>query len=324
MKLLRAVLPFLLSLAPQVEARGIPAKHDTQPAIQPSHHEILDRSVDAAAATNVSAASIQPFYMIGHRVLTVQGVNDALSHGANAVEIDMTAWSKGWWADHDGLAASAGDTAEAMFVRIRQRHDAGETILFVWLDIKNPDYCDPQSARWRHCSIDALRDLARKHLTPVGIRVLYGFYSAKGKAYFRVRDNLIAEEAINLNGRVEDVGPAFEKGPEPRSKRVMSYGYYNLPAGFGNCYENRYKTCTELRMGAQSHKYGKVFGWTSATGQRYYVDKLIGEAEIDGLIYGFKATYYYDHQDTRSAAADIKASVLSHGRYLAGKGDFPW
>ncbi|KAH6612866.1 phospholipase D [Chaetomium sp. MPI-SDFR-AT-0129] len=276
---------------------------------------------------NISTTSAQPFYMIAHRVLTVQGVNDALSHGANALEIDMTAWSDGWYADHDGGPASWGDTAEAMFTRIRQQHDAGKTILFVWLDIKkDPDHWDPQSAESRHSSIDGLRDLARKHLASVGIRILYGFYDATSKAYVRIRDNLINEEAINLNGRVEDVAPAFAKGPEARSKKVMSYGYYNLPFQFGNGHENRYYTCTELRMAAQSNEYGKVFGWTSAAGQGYYVDKLLGEAGIDGLIYGFKMTYYYDHENTRAAAGDIISWVRNHPekRFIAGKGDFPW
>ncbi|KAK4139208.1 phospholipase D [Dichotomopilus funicola] len=201
---------------------------------------------------NISAASAQPFYMIAHRVLTVQGVNDALSHGANALEIDMTAWSDGW--------------------------------------------------------------------------ILYGFYDATSKAYVRIRGNLINEEAINLNGRVEDVAPAFAKGPEARFKKVMSYGYYNLPFQFGNGHEKRYYTCTELRMAARSHEYGKVFGWTTAAGQAYYVDKLLGEAGVDGLIYGFKMTYYYDHENTRAAAGDIISWVRNHPekRFMAGKGDFPW
>lgn len=272
-------------------------------------------------------ASARPFYAIAHRVLMAQSVRDALRHGANAVEIDMTAWKKGWWADHDGTPTSAGDTARKMFETIAEERKVGKTLNFVWLDIKNPDWCDPADPNWRHCSIDGLRDLARELLEPHGVRVLYGFYDAKGKAWKSIRDGLNANEAINLNGKVKEVEPPFTSGgPAQQSKRVMSYGYYNLAFEFGNCNEASYYTCTELRQGVASGKFGKVFGWTSAQGQASYVDRLLGDAGIDGLIYGFKATYYYDHKDTRAAAQDIFKWLTSHAdrRYLAGQHDSPW
>lgn len=325
--LLRALLPFLLSLnlgTSQADARLTAVRDEAQLVVQSPQHDILSPFIDTDAKASTTAA--QPFYKIAHRVLVKQGVLDALKHGANAVEIDMTAWKKGWWADHDGTSSSAGDTAEAMISTIADQRRAGKTITFVWLDLKNPDHCDPDDSKWRHCSIDALRDLARKYLDPAGVRTLYGFYAAEGKAYYSVRDNLSAAEGIDLNGQENEVRSPFEQGPSDRAKKVMSYGYYNLPFEFGNCRESRYFTCTELRMGVKSQKYGKVFGWTSAHGQTYYVDKLLGEAGIDGLIYGFKATHYYDHDHTRTAAAEITNWVENHPnrRFLATNDHPPW
>ena len=49
----------------------------------------------------------------------------------------------------------------------------------------------------------------------------------------------------------------------------------------------------------------------------------MGEADVDGLIYGFKATHYYDHEDTRAAIKLIKDWIKQHPerRYLAGQND---
>jgi len=253
-------------------------------------------------------------------------VHDALNNGANAIEIDMTAKRTGWYADHDNTIGSEGDSALHMFKMIADARKAGRTVTFVWLDLKNPDWCDPKDAKWRHCSIDALRDLAREWLEPAGVRVMYGFYEAKGNAYFSIRDNLSALEAINLNGQEDEVARAFENGPADQAKKIMSYGYFNFGFEFGDCHEKRYKTCTELRMGVQSGKFGKVFGWTSSAGQAGYVNKALDEAGIDGLIYGRMVKHYVDNENTRSAAADIVNWVKAHPdrRFMATNANPPW
>ncbi|KLO83240.1 Phospholipase D [Fusarium fujikuroi] len=276
-----------------------------------------------------SFADAKPFYAIAHRVLMSYGARSAVSHGANALEIDMYAWKKGWWADHDGSPSSSGDTAEKMFQTIAELRGEGMTINFVWLDIKNPDWCDPEDNTWKHCSIDALRDLARKYLEPVGVRILYGFYGAtvSGKAYKRILSGLKGSEGLNINGKAADVAKAFQDYGSPnKARRIMSYGYFNLPFQFGDCHEESFYTCTELRQGTESRNYGQVYGWTLATGQIWQADKLIGTAGVDGIIYGFKQTHYYDHEHTRNGIKLIRALLEKHSgeRYLARQEDQPW
>ncbi|KIM32612.1 hypothetical protein M408DRAFT_62247 [Serendipita vermifera MAFF 305830] len=315
---------FILSLV--AFGQALTAQERTDGAVD---HGIAQQVLAPSSGnTNISlsTAGPRPFYMIAHRVLTVEGVKIALAHGANALEIDMTAWKKGWWADHDGTPTSAGDTARAMFEAIKQHRTVGRTVTFVWLDIKNPDWCDPADSNWKHCSITGLRDLAREILEPAGVRVLYGFYKV-GRAYNLIRGDMNSMEAINLNGKAKDIKDEFvNNGPADKSKRVMSYGYYNLPFQFGNCREANFNTCTELRQAVESDAFGKVFGWTSAKGQAWYVDKLLGEAGIDGLIYGLKVTAYNNDADARAAFADIWKWLWEHKdrRYPAGQNDNPW
>lgn len=81
-----------------------------------------------------------------------------------------------------------------------------------------------------------------------------------------------------------------------------------------------------MRQGAESDTFGQVYGWTSSDDQAWYVDKLLGEARIDGLIYGLKVTYYHDDKDARAAAKDILKWLDDHQdrRYLAAQSDNPW
>ncbi|KAF9524790.1 hypothetical protein CPB83DRAFT_860701 [Crepidotus variabilis] len=273
-----------------------------------------------------NTVSPRPFYAIAHRVLTVQGVSTALDHGANAMEMDVTPWRDGWWADHDGTPTSAGDTARIIFETIAKERKAGRTVTFVWLDIKSPEWCNPNDPKWRHCSIAGLRDLARELLEPVGVRVLYGFYSKAGDAFKFISGDLNHNEAVNFNGELTEVQEGFLHGPANTSRRVMSYGYFNLPFQFGNCREKRYYTCTELRQGVESAEFGKVFGWTSSGSRAKYVDKLLGEVGIDGLIFGHKVSYYRNDEESRAAARDIYHWLEDHKdrRYLATQQDAPW
>lgn len=277
-------------------------------------------------------AGRKPVFAIAHRVLTIQGMKDAVAHGANALEIDMRGWSswgrKGWYCDHDGTITSPGDKAEDMFRAIQDQRRNGKTINFVWLDLKKPDeYKAGENA------IERLRDLARKYLQPWGVRVLYGFYRSHvdGRAFGVIRDNHNYLEAVSINDKAANVHKSFQQyGAKIQStKRVADYGYFNLGFQFGNCSELDYYTCTELRHAGRMRdegKFGKVFGWTLAVDQADLANALLGTARVDGLIYGFKVTAYRDHEDTRAAVKDIQTWVQKHSvtHYLAGQNDSPW
>ena len=270
----------------------------------------------------------RPFYVIAHRVLTSKGIDDALRNGANALEIDMSAYDEGWWADHDHTANSWGDSAEVIFHKIANERQNGKSITFVWLDIKTPDWCDPNDPKQQHCSVGGLRDLARQILQPAGVRVLYGYIlGADSKTYPFIRDGLNSNEAINLDGDPKQALQRFESGgPADTSRRVSSYGDSELPQGFGNCDEDNYYTCTELRQAVDSGKFGKVFGWTSTIGQGEYVRKELDIAGVDGIIYGYKRANYDDVTDTRAAANDILDWIRSHPnrRFVATNNNPPW
>lgn len=99
----------------------------------------------------------RPVYVVAHRVLTAEGVRNALAHGANALEVDATAWTDGgWYADHDRTITSRGDTVEEVFDQAATERAHGARINFVWLDIKNPDFCDSSSPQRTHCSVTGL------------------------------------------------------------------------------------------------------------------------------------------------------------------------
>lgn len=137
-----------------------------------------------------------------------------------------------------------------------------------------------------------------------------------------MKKSLNENEALNINGKADDFQAAFaqDKDLVPKQKQIMSYGYFNLGFQFDT-------TRNELKKAAESHTFGKVFGWTLANhDSKTYVDQLMGDADVDGLIYGFKATHYYDHVDTRGAFNDIKNWVEKHSdtHRLAAKDDLLW
>lgn len=268
----------------------------------------------------------RPFYAIAHRVLMDYGVRDALNNGANALEIDMTAWKDQWYADHDGTPTSAGHTARKMFNTVAEERRAGKNVIFVWLDLKNPDY---GNADYTKSNIEALRNLAREILEPVGVQVLYGFYGSQtsGRAYRVIRDGLNDNEAIGVDGAADDVKNIFETGgPANIKQRVMSKGLFNPWLDFGNCKGDGGSICPQLRKGAESGAFGKVFGWTIADYNTNQANPLMSEAGVDGLIYGFVATHYYNHANTRYSLGILTNWLEKNKdkRYMATVNDKPW
>ncbi|KAL4964626.1 uncharacterized protein BDV14DRAFT_209241 [Aspergillus stella-maris] len=267
------------------------------------HCLLYSRSqADPNAAGAVTSPSDQrPIYAIAHRVLRPQGVTLAVSHGANAIEVDLTAWKDApfdpkWWADHDATGHSAGADARELFEFIAGERKGGAPIAFVWLDIKNPDFC---AFAEMPCSIESLRDTVRQTLEPAGIRALYGFYGNQDSRALKImRNTLNANEAIVLNGMASDVLDSYAANFTrlPVKQKVMDYGWTQLYYNFGDCNETTgNKTCAQLRDGAKARdqgKLGKVFGWTSTWGDGPKVQSLLGTQHVDGIIYGPQESDY--------------------------------
>ncbi|GHG91837.1 phospholipase [Streptomyces lanatus] len=287
----------------------------------------------------------RPVYAVAHRVLTAEGVVNALAHGANALEMDATAWTDGgWYADHDGTITSRGDTMEVVFDRVAIERARGARVNFVWLDIKNPDFCDGSSPQRTHCSVAGLRDLARRKLENQGVRVLYGFATSSvgGVGWKAVADGLTAKEGVAVSDNYENVRTAFDTlGTSiPRSQRVMDHGLFDPGLKFASIGQ-------ELRLGAQARDRGafaSVFGWTISSsehraGAARQVDAYLGTrgSGADGLIYGHTASCYpdgvrgpegcgKDDSAAEKALRYITAWVQAHSttHHLATNGDIPF
>ncbi|EFY92015.1 phospholipase D [Metarhizium acridum CQMa 102] len=269
----------------------------------------------------------KPFYAIANRILTKQDALDALEMGANALYIPVRGWTHtGWWADYDGKARTAGDRLHHLFKEIAKYRVEGRNICLVWLDLRSPDFCTPHYAR---CTFDRLVSFSRNILQSEGIYVLYGFHleSVNGSAYTSLQDDINDMEAISLEGELADVNASFWKyGPSAPDSRVMSYGYFDLATPrFGHCNEERFYVCSELKRGANSRgEIGKTYAWTVSGDQSVYVDRLM-EAGVDGLVFGFKAINFRDHEASFLAFRNIVDWIDSHpDRYLANIYDKPW
>ncbi|KMU80264.1 phospholipase D [Coccidioides immitis RMSCC 3703] len=243
--------------------------------------------------------SPKPVYAIAHRVLTEEGIQAAIAHGANAIEIDMTAWKSGWWADHDGLPTSGNVTAKAMFREVARLREDGAHLSFVWLDIKNPD-CKYQ-------------------------RPLLGRISPKTRSwgFKEIRNFLNANESVSVwmdSGDAKKIYAGVGRSI-PVAQRVVDNGLFSL---FWKPY-----IFDDLRRSSEARDcctVGKAFGWTILAGQDRYVDKLLGYSGVDGLIYGTMASAYEDSEDTRAAAALISNWIKNHPdtHRVPTQDDKPW
>ncbi|MFH8347580.1 phospholipase [Streptomyces sp. NPDC018045] len=299
--------------------------------------------VTAFGATPAAAADQrQAIYAIAHRVDTLDGVDAALKHGANAIEIDVCAWwnPNEWRAWHD--CSSAGDTRhgpsfDSMIDRIVANANAGRRLALVWLDIKDPNYCG--EAPNRGCSVAGLRDKAQR-LTAAGIQVLYGFFEyhggndpdVGGRGWKSLAGKLGSLEGITTTGSRDTVQSAYSRFGSgfPNGHRVMDYGDTNIANGFGNCTEATYNTCAELKKGAGDRAAGRLgatLSWTTTYNDPWYVDKLLGDARVDGIIAGygnFTGEHEYDSGwQCANAINLIRDWVNRHGatHRMANSGD---
>ncbi|GAA2750771.1 phospholipase [Kitasatospora cinereorecta] len=261
-------------------------------------------AVAAPPAAAAAADQRHAIYAIAHRVDTLGGIDAALDHGANGIEIDVCAWwnPNEWRAYHD--CSSAGDNRlgpgfDSMIDRIVSNAHAGRRLALVWLDIKDPNYCGEQQNRG--CSVAGLRDKAQR-LTAAGIQVLYGFFEYQGgstpdvggRGWQSLEGRLGPLEGITTTGTRDQAQGAFNRSGTgfPAGHRAMDYGDSDITKGFGNCTEAGYNTCAELKKGAADRDAGRLaaaLSWTTTYNDPWYVDKLLGEGRVDGIIAGYGA-----------------------------------
>ncbi|MBD0672440.1 phospholipase [Streptomyces sp. CBMA156] len=297
----------------------------------------------ALGTTPAAAADTRhPVYAIAHRVDTLDGVDAAINHGANAIEIDVCSWwnPNEWRAYHD--CSSAGDNRlgpglDSMLDRILANANAGRRLSLVWLDIKDPNYCGEEPNRT--CSVAGLRDKAQR-LTAAGIQVLYGFYEyhggstpdVGGRGWKSLEGRLGPLEGITTTGTRNQAQGAFDRSGSgfPAGHRAMDYGDSDITKGFGNCTEATYNTCAELKKGAADRAAGRLaatFSWTTAYNDPWYVDKLLGDARVDGIIAGYGAftgvREYDNGWQCANAVNLVKDWVNRHGvtHRMATSGD---
>ncbi|MFE9846441.1 PI-PLC domain-containing protein [Streptomyces goshikiensis] len=290
----------------------------------------------------VAADQRHPIYAIAHRVDTLAGVDAALKHGANGIEIDVCAWwnPNEWRAYHD--CSSAGDNRlgpsfDSMIDRILSNANAGRRLSLVWLDIKDPNYCGERENRG--CSVAGLRDKAQR-LTAAGIQVLYGFYEyhggstpdVGGRGWQSLEGRLGSLEGITSTGTRDQVQGAFNRSGSgfPAGHRAMDYGDSDITKGFGNCTEVTYNTCAELKKGAGDRDAGRLaatLSWTTTYNDPWYVDKLLGDGRVDGIIAGYGAftgvREYDDSWQCANSIGLIRDWANRHGgtHRMAGPGD---
>ncbi|AHH98905.1 hypothetical protein GCM10010174_47830 [Kutzneria viridogrisea] len=297
-------------------------------------------SVVLGAPTAVAAGQ-RPVYAIAHRVDTLDGVHAAIKHGANAIEIDMCSWwnPNEWRAYHDCSSAGEnrrGPSVDSMFDLIVSEARAGRRLSLVWLDIKDPNYCGEQPNRT--CAVAGLRDKAQK-LTAAGIQVLYGFFEyhpgntpdVGGRGWQSLQGRLGPLEGITTTGSLSTVQGVYAKHGSglPNGHRAMDYGDSDIRKGFGNCTEASYNTCAELKKAAgyrDSGSLGATFSWTTDYNDPWYVDKLLGEAGVNGIIAGWakdQVTEYNDTWQCSQSIAAIRDWVGKHGgtHRMANPGD---
>ncbi|MFF2081215.1 phospholipase [Kitasatospora sp. NPDC058162] len=259
-----------------------------------------------ALGTSPAAAADQrhPIYAIAHRVDTLDGVDAALKHGANGIEIDVCAWwnPNEWRAYHDCSSAGEnrlGPSFDSMIDRILSNANAGRRLSLVWLDIKDPNYCGEEPNRT--CSVAGLHDKAQR-LTAAGIQVLYGFFEyhggnapdVGGRGWKSLEGKLGRLEGMTTTGTRDQARNAFDRSGAgiPVGHRAMDYGDTDITKGFGNCTEATWNTCAELKKGAADRAAGQLaatLSWTATYNDPWYVDKLLGDAQVDGIIAGYGA-----------------------------------
>ena len=266
--------------------------------------------------------------MIAHKRLTTQGVDDAILNGANAVEMDLTAYQEGWWAQHTGETWH--DPLGTLFDHIASKKDEGANIQWVWLDIKTPDAFGVIDG---FGFIQGLQKLVRDKVLPHGVTALYGFAVGSSPASTFVKQSLTSPEAINYDGSNDDRSQNVTPKQSIKSlqdvaitRRVSLYGWDYLKNSFGDCFESDFYTCTKLRQTKTSKNWATVLGQIAITetSDTNFVNNLFNNAKVDGKINGYSRDMYHNSTDSIAAAKEIQDWIQAHNTDVKLTDPMPW
>ncbi|MEV7551446.1 hypothetical protein AB0N89_17635 [Amycolatopsis sp. NPDC089917] len=277
---------------------------------------------------SAAAAGKRPVYAIAHRVDTLDGIDAAIKHGANGIEVDLCGWARPdqWRVHHDCPdkgGSPEGPGLDSWIDRAIDRSGKDHKLSLVWLDIKDPDYCGEKENRV--CSVAGLHDKAQR-LVRAGIQVMYGFYGYHagekgGRGWQSLQGTLGPLEGITVTGSLGSVKDTYAKYGKgiPVQKRALDYGDSDIRKGFGTCAEVSRTTCTELKYAAISrdrHKLAATFSWTTDHTDGPYVEKLLDVGKVDGIIVGWakdQVTEYNDGKECAESVALVRHWVAKHG-----------
>ncbi|WP_189959552.1 hypothetical protein [Streptomyces alanosinicus] len=281
--------------------------------------------LNGLTAETAQAASSRPIWAIAHRVLEKKAVDAALNHGANALEIDMTAENGGpWWAQHDAGALGRGDKAADLFTYIGQQRSAGKNVSFVWLDMKTPNGCGTHIPSYNQCKVQALAEDARKLLEDKGIYVMYGFPQLSGvqpnKSGLRyMAQHLTDKEAISVSagsgikpyGEFDNAFNVLKTVEQiPPDQRVIDSGFFNPGLA------KKQQILDGLKKGAgyrAENNLARVFGWTAVYSSQ--VSEML-DTGADGVIYGNASRQYTGDKSNEELMKKFHDRIASSGGSL--------
>ncbi|WP_327130548.1 hypothetical protein OG311_03380 [Streptomyces sp. NBC_01343] len=115
-----------------------------------------------------------------------------------------------------------------------------------------------------------------------------------GRGWKSLEGRLGGLDGITTTGTRDQARAAFDRSGSgfPAGRRVMDYGDSDITKGFGNYTEPTHYTCAELKKGAgdrDARQLAAALSWTTTHNDLWYVDELLGDGHVDGIIAGYGA-----------------------------------
>ncbi len=223
-----------------------------------------------------------PLYIIGHNTNSIAEVNDALDAGANAVEVDVTAYQSDLHQlciDHAGLTGDAPGHAGAPrfkdFLRdLRVVADARKQLALVIFDCK-PPAATPEHG---HTMIDAIRRI----LTPgADLNIIISVGNVTSSNPYRLNGTSVFDQISSTLGAREGVMIDAQDNPDEVAAFFSNLGVTHFCYGNGTSFPLSdegamvYRTPIERACWLRVTRFGPrfVYAWTvnALNNQRLYL-----------------------------------------------------